>query len=141
MIIDALALEKAGVFSILLEAIPPEVGLVITKMCKIPILGIGAGPYTDGQLLIIDDVVGMFKAFPIKFVKKYIDFGKEAVRAFEHYTIDVQTGRFPEKKHCYGMKDGEVEELLNELKAQDSLLSKTGRKKEIIQALEEIIEK
>ncbi len=120
LIVDALALEEAGAFSILLEAIPPEVGLVITKLCKIPILGIGAGPYTDGQLLIIDDVIGMFKAFPIKFVKKYVDFGKEAVQAFEHYVIDVQTKRFPEEKHCYGMKEKEAIELVKELEGLPS---------------------
>lgn len=112
LIQDALALQEAGVFSILLEAIPPEVAKIITERCEIPILGIGAGIHTDGQLLISHDVLGIFTAFAIRFVKKYEDLHQRSIGAFKRYVVDVKERRFPEAKHCYRMYDGELEKLL-----------------------------
>ena len=108
---DALAIEKAGAFALLLEAIPPEVGKVITETLKIPCLGIGAGMYTDGQVLIIGDMLGYFEAFTPKFVKKYANLSEIIVKAFQEYIDDVRTVKFPEEKHCYRMIEGEHEKL------------------------------
>ena len=111
LIKDALAIEKAGAFSLLLEAVPPEVGKIITETLKIPVLGIGGGMYTDGQVLIIGDMLGYFEAFTPKFVKKYANLGEVIVKAFTEYAEDVRTGKFPEEKHCYRMIEGEHEKL------------------------------
>ena len=108
---DALAIEKAGAFSLLVEAIPPEVGKIITETLKIPVLGIGGGMYTDGQVLIIGDMLGYFEAFTPKFVKKYANLSEIIVKAFTEYAEDVRTGKFPEEKHCYRMIEGEHEKL------------------------------
>jgi 3-methyl-2-oxobutanoate hydroxymethyltransferase len=116
LIKDALAIEKAGAFSLLVEAIPPEVGKIITETLKIPVLGIGGGMYTDGQVLIVGDMLGLFEAFTPKFVKKYANLSEIIEKAFGEYIEDVRTGRFPEEKHCYRMLDGELEKLNASLK-------------------------
>ena len=111
LINDALAIEKAGAFAILLEAVPPEVGDIITKTLSIPALGIGAGVHTDGQVLIIGYMLGFFEAFTPKFVKKYANLSEIIVKAFTEYAEDVRTGKFPEDKHCYRMVEGELDKL------------------------------
>lgn len=116
LVADAKALEGSGAFAILLEAIPPEVGKVITEKAKIPILSIGAGPDCDGQLLIVGDMLGVFETFTPKFVKKYANLSKEIVKAFSAYVDDVKKGKFPEEKHVYRMKDEEREKFLKEVK-------------------------
>lgn len=116
LIKDALAIEKAGAFALLVEAVPPEVGKVITDMLKIPVLGIGAGMYTDGQALIIGDMLGYFEAFTPKFVKKYASLGESIEKAFREYSDDVKGGKFPEEKHCYRMIEGEYDKLESMLK-------------------------
>ncbi|KPK23514.1 MAG: 3-methyl-2-oxobutanoate hydroxymethyltransferase [Dehalococcoidia bacterium SG8_51_3] len=111
LIKDALAIEKAGAFALLVEAIPPEVGKIISEMLNIPVLGIGAGMYTDGQVLIIGDMLGYFEAFTPKFVKKYANLAEVITKAFSDYIEDVRTGKFPEEKHCYRMVEGELDKL------------------------------
>jgi len=111
IIADARAVEEAGAFAILLEAIPPEVGKVITETLKIPVLGIGAGPHCDGQLLIVSDMLGIFEAFTPKFVKKYANLAGEIVTAFQEYINEVRSGKFPEEQYCYKMKAGEAEKF------------------------------
>ncbi len=113
---DALAIEKAGAFALLVEAIPPEVGKVISDMLKIPVLGIGAGIYTDGQVLIIGDMLGYFEAFTPRFVKKYANLGELIEKAFREFGEEVKTGKFPEEKHCYRMIEGESDKLEGMLK-------------------------
>jgi 3-methyl-2-oxobutanoate hydroxymethyltransferase len=108
---DALAIEKAGAFALLVEAIPPEVGKIISEMLSIPVLGIGAGMYTDGQVLIIGDMLGYFEAFTPKFVKKYANLAEVITKAFGEYIEDVRTSKFPEEKHCYRMVEGESDKL------------------------------
>ncbi len=117
LINDAVAIEKAGAFALLLEAVPPEVGGIITRMLKIPVLGIGAGMYTDGQLLIVGDMLGYFEAFTAKFVKKYANLSGIIEQAFREYIEEVRTGKFPEEKHCYRMIEGEADKLDDLLKA------------------------
>ncbi|HHW07210.1 MAG TPA: 3-methyl-2-oxobutanoate hydroxymethyltransferase [Clostridia bacterium] len=114
---EAKAVENAGAFSILLEAMPPEVAKVITDRAEIPILGIGAGPYTHGQLVIYADMVGMFDAFTPKFVKKYANIREHLVEAFKAYAADVRSGAFPViKEHTYNMKEETVQEFLERVK-------------------------
>jgi len=111
LIEDALAIEKAGAFALLVEAVPPEVARIITDMLGIPVLGIGAGMYTDGQLLIIGDMLGYFEAFTPKFVKKYANLAEIIEKAMREFGEDVKSNKFPEEKHCYRMLDGEYEKL------------------------------
>jgi 3-methyl-2-oxobutanoate hydroxymethyltransferase len=111
LIEDALAIEKAGAFALLVEAVPPEVARIITDMLGIPVLGIGAGMYTDGQLLIIGDMLGYFEAFTPKFVKKYANLAETIEKAMREFGEDVKRNKFPEEKHCYRMLDGEYENL------------------------------
>ncbi len=113
---DAVAIEKAGAFALLVEAVPPEVGKIITETLSIPVLGIGAGMHTDGQVLIVGDLLGLFEAFTPKFVKKYANLSEVIEKAFGEYIDDVQTSKFPEEKHCYRMVEGELDKLEGRLK-------------------------
>jgi 3-methyl-2-oxobutanoate hydroxymethyltransferase len=116
LIEDAKAIEKAGAFSLLVEAVPPEVCKIIRDTLKIPVYSIGAGIDADGQLMIVSDVLGIFQAFTPKFVKKYADLGGETIKALKAYAEDVKADRFPEPKHTYNMAEGELPKLLAALK-------------------------
>jgi len=110
---EAKAVEAAGAFSILVEGIPTAVGKAITERAGIPILGIGAGSYTHGQLLIYADMVGMYDNFTPKFVKKYANVGEVLINAFKEYTEEVRQGQFPiDDEHTYKMSEAEVKEFL-----------------------------
>jgi 3-methyl-2-oxobutanoate hydroxymethyltransferase len=112
---DSKALEDAGVCMVLLEAVPPEVGRVVTERAKVPVIGIGAGPYCDGQCLVVHDMLGMFEAFTPKFAKKYADLREQTVKAFQVFKEDLKKGEFPKPEHCYRMPAEEgkkLEELL-----------------------------
>ena len=100
---DALAVQEAGAAMILLEAIPPEVSGYIRDLLTIPVLSIGAGPYCDGQLLIVSDMLGIFEAFTPKFVKRYAEVAKVCTEALTAYVQDVRSRAFPEPKHIYPM--------------------------------------
>ena len=104
---DARALYEAGVQLLLVEAVPPEVAGFIRAELPIPVLGIGAGDDVDGQLLIVNDVLGTFAAFTPKFVKKYADLAAVSTAALTEYVDDVRGGAFPEEQHCYRMLEGE----------------------------------
>lgn len=108
---DARALYEAGVQLLLVEAVPPEVAAFIAAELLIPVLGIGAGGDVDGQVLIVDDVLGTFQAFTPKFVKKYADLAGVATTALTEYVKDVRAAAFPEEEHCYHMLDGEHEKF------------------------------
>jgi 3-methyl-2-oxobutanoate hydroxymethyltransferase len=101
---------------LLLEAVPPEVGKFITERLDIPVYGIGAGPFTNGQLIIVSDLIGQFQAFTPKFVKKYCDVASTVTEAMKAYAADVRGGRFPTDEHCYHMVKGEAEKLPQLLK-------------------------
>ncbi|MGE5592541.1 MAG: 3-methyl-2-oxobutanoate hydroxymethyltransferase [Betaproteobacteria bacterium] len=120
LILDAMAIQEAGAFAILLEAIPPEVGEAITKRLAIPVLGIGAGLHCDGQLLINGDMLGLVEAFTPKFVKKYANLAEIITGAIAEYIRDVRGLSFPEDKHTYKMKEGEADKLAEFLKSLDS---------------------
>ncbi len=108
---DARTIHEAGAFSILIEAVPPEVTKVIRDELPIPIYSIGAGPHADGQLMIVSDLVGHFQAFTPKFVKRYGDVAGEMSRSFEAYIKDVKEGEFPTDEHSYSMVEGELPKL------------------------------
>lgn len=114
---QAKAIEEAGACSILLEGIPAIVGKVITERAGIPVLGIGAGSYTNGQLLIYADLVGLYDNFTPKFVKKYANVGEVLQKAFTDYIADVHEHKFPDDKiHTYTIKTEEEQKLLEILK-------------------------
>jgi 3-methyl-2-oxobutanoate hydroxymethyltransferase len=115
---QARLIEEAGAASILVEGVPAAVGKAITERAGIPVLGIGAGSYTDGQLLIYADMVGFYDDFTPKFVKKYANVGEVLTEAFRSYAQEVRGGKFPvDSEHTYNMKDEEVAELDNLLRA------------------------
>ncbi|HKB80873.1 MAG TPA: 3-methyl-2-oxobutanoate hydroxymethyltransferase [Thermoanaerobaculia bacterium] len=96
LIDEAIALEHAGCFSIVLECVPEELAAVITERVSIPTIGIGAGPSCDGQVLVFHDVLGMYDALSPKFVRRYGDIGGQMREAIAHYLDDVRGGRFPD---------------------------------------------
>jgi 3-methyl-2-oxobutanoate hydroxymethyltransferase len=104
LIKDALAVQEAGAYSLLLEAVPPELTAFIQKKLDIPVYSIGAGP-CDGQLLICGDMLGLFQAFTPKFVKQYASVAEIEINAFKEYINDVKTGKFPTDDHVYHIKD------------------------------------
>jgi len=112
---DAMILEEAGCFSIVLESVPSRLAELISKRISIPTIGIGAGVGCDGQVLVTHDLLGLFDRFTPKFVKKYANFHVEMQRAFADYIEDVETKRFPAHEHTVEMDDTEWDVLLKEL--------------------------
>ena len=104
LIEDALAVQAAGAYSMLVEAVPPEVTAFLCKLLSIPVYSIGAGP-ADGQLLICGDMMGMFQAFTPKFVKKYANVAEIETAAFKEYVSDVKGGVFPSDEYVYHVLD------------------------------------
>jgi 3-methyl-2-oxobutanoate hydroxymethyltransferase len=98
---DAKALEAAGAFAIVLEAIPVRVAQKITESLSIPTIGIGAGPHCDGQVLVLYDLLGLFDEFVPKFVKPYAHLKTEAVQALQRYKEEVEQGKFPSDSESY----------------------------------------
>ncbi|WP_286953961.1 MULTISPECIES: 3-methyl-2-oxobutanoate hydroxymethyltransferase [Aminobacterium] len=99
---DAKALEDAGAFSIVVECVPEELGRAITEAVSVPVIGIGAGRYTDGQVLVFHDMLGLFDKFLPKFVKQYAQIGDEIVKALGEYKNDVRSGGFPSDEFVFG---------------------------------------
>ncbi|MEW6664453.1 MAG: 3-methyl-2-oxobutanoate hydroxymethyltransferase [Thermodesulfobacteriota bacterium] len=120
LIKDARAVQQAGAYSLLVEAVPPEVCKIIRDDLTIPVYSIGAGIDADGQLMIVSDLLGIFQAFTPKFVKKYANLGSETLKALQVYADDVRAKRFPEPKHTYNMVEGELPKLMAALKKQDT---------------------
>ena len=112
---DALLLEEAGCFSIVLESVPARLAELISKRLSIPTIGIGAGAGCDGQVLVTHDVLGLFDRFTPKFVKQYADFHGEMQKVFADYIEDVETKRFPAQEHTVEMDNKEWETLLKDI--------------------------
>jgi len=108
---DATALEEAGVFAIVLEAIPRQLAALITEKLRIPTIGIGGGLECDGQVLVLHDMVGLFRRFTPKFVKVYADVYSVQMEAVKKYISDVRGKAFPAEEHTFTMKDEAVAEL------------------------------
>ncbi|MEM7354528.1 MAG: 3-methyl-2-oxobutanoate hydroxymethyltransferase [Acidobacteriota bacterium] len=106
LIADARTLQELGCFSLVLEAVPAGVGQTVTEALEIPTIGIGAGPHTSGQVLVLHDLLGLNTTFQPRFVRRYLD-GSDLVRqALDHYADDVETNQFPSKKESYHAKIG-----------------------------------
>jgi 3-methyl-2-oxobutanoate hydroxymethyltransferase len=101
LISSAQALEEAGVFSIVLECVPEDLAKEITENISIPTIGIGAGRYCDGQVLVINDILGLFEGFRPKFVKKYADLGPVVEKAVKDFIEEVKTGKFPDETNIF----------------------------------------
>jgi 3-methyl-2-oxobutanoate hydroxymethyltransferase len=104
---DALELEAAGCFAIVLEAVPPAVALAATRGLTVPTIGIGAGGETDGQVLVWHDMLGFYEGRSPRFVKRYAELGDAILEALESYAEEVRSGAFPEEQHTYGMPEEE----------------------------------
>jgi 3-methyl-2-oxobutanoate hydroxymethyltransferase len=105
---DARALEAAGCFSLVLEAVPAAVARRISEELGVPTIGIGAGADCDGQVLVWHDVLGLYQGRVARFVKRYAEIGSTIQEALEAYAEDVRTGRFPEEQHTYAMPEEEL---------------------------------
>ena len=112
---DALILEEAGCFSLVLESVPARLARLISERLSIPTIGIGAGAGCDGQVLVAHDLLGLFDRFTPKFVKQYANLNGEMTRAFHEYIADVQSRAFPAAEHTVEMADAEWDSLLKEL--------------------------
>lgn len=108
---DAKLVQEAGAFSVVLEAIPSSLAKLITESLAIPTIGIGAGGDCDGQVLVYQDMLGMFSDFKPKFVKQYANVGQVMKEAFGAYIEEVQSGAFPAREHEYAAEDGVIEKL------------------------------
>ncbi|NLO56834.1 MAG: 3-methyl-2-oxobutanoate hydroxymethyltransferase [Thermovirga sp.] len=118
---DAKEVEKAGAFSIVLECVPEELGRAVSKTLSIPVIGIGAGRYCDGQVLVFHDMLGLFDKFTPKFVKKYRDVGKDIVEAFTQFKKEIKEGSFPSEENTFGgLSRPESDSLLEEFDRQGS---------------------
>lgn len=104
---DAVALEEAGAWGLILECIPDEVGKLITQKVSIPTIGIGGGRYCDGQVLVFHDMFGLFEKFLPKFVKQYAQLGEQIVEGLETFKKEVREGSFPAEEHVFGGVDEE----------------------------------
>jgi 3-methyl-2-oxobutanoate hydroxymethyltransferase len=94
-------LDDAGCYSLVLECIPMQLAKKITESISIPTIGIGAGPYCDGQVLVVNDILGLYDKFSPKFVKKYANIGEEMKKAFDNYIEDIREGKFPKNEHSF----------------------------------------
>lgn len=108
---DAKALEEAGAFSIVLEAIPAEIAGRITRSVNIPTIGIGAGIECDGQVLVYQDMIGLFDRFVPKFVKQYGQVGEIMLNSFKQFKEEVEKGIFPGKEHSFRIEGKELEKI------------------------------
>lgn len=111
MIDDALAIEEAGAFCLVLECVPTPLAKLITEKLQIPTIGIGAGPYCDGQVLVIYDVLGLYPRFTPKFVKKYINLQEHVADALQQYREEVSARTFPGPEHSFAMSDEVLKKL------------------------------
>jgi 3-methyl-2-oxobutanoate hydroxymethyltransferase len=117
---DALALQEAGAFAIVLEAVPAPVAALVSEALDVPTIGIGAGADTDGQVLVWHDMLGLYAGHTPRFVKRYAEIASEISDAVVQYASDVRSGAFPEEKHAYGISPEELASL-------EEVLAKTTR--------------
>jgi len=111
LIDDAVALAEAGAFSVVLEMTTVEAAKAVTDTVRIPTIGIGAGPFCDGQILVLHDVLGLFDRFTPKFARKYLNLSGEILKALQTYREDILQGHFPGEQHSFHMDVAEIEKL------------------------------
>ena len=102
---DAMSLEEAGAFSVVLEMVTSEVAKRITERLSIPTIGIGSGPHCDGQIVVFHDILGLYDKFTPKFIKKYANLAEDIQKALESYRDEVVNGKFPADENTFHMKD------------------------------------
>jgi 3-methyl-2-oxobutanoate hydroxymethyltransferase len=111
LIEQARSLADLGCFALVLECVPDKIARIITESIKIPTIGIGAGKFTDGQVLVIHDALGLFERYTPKFVKKYLNLSPMILTALEEYKKDVIEGKFPGSEHSFSIKEEELKKL------------------------------
>ena len=115
LIADAKELEDAGVFSITLEMVSHEVAEIISESINIPTIGIGSGVGCDGQVLVVQDLLGMYEKIKPKFAKRYMNLSEDIVNSLENFKKDVETGIFPAKENWFSMSDNELKKLREQI--------------------------
>ena len=115
LIEDARELEEAGVFSIVLEMVSHEVAEIISETVSVPTIGIGSGSGCDGQVLVVQDLLGMYEKIKPKFVKQYMNLSEDIVKAIENYKKDVELGVFPSQENWFSMDENELKKLREEI--------------------------
>jgi 3-methyl-2-oxobutanoate hydroxymethyltransferase len=111
---EALALQAAGVFAIIFEAVPAKLSDYVTRKLDIPTISIGGGPHCSGQLLVTPDVLGLYDTFTPSFAKQYVNVGQIMTDTFTQYAQEVKEGVFPGEQHAYGMSDEVLESIIKE---------------------------
>lgn len=111
---DVVAFVNAGAFGIILECIPTRLGEIIAQSIEIPTIGIGAGPYVDGQALVTQDMLGLYKEMSPRFLKVYLDLNKIIVDAVTEFRTEVEQGQFPTAEHSYSISEEELNKLLSQ---------------------------
>ncbi len=109
---DAKRLERAGVFSLVLECIPWQLAKLITEKLEVPIIGCGAGPYCDGQVMVLNDLLGLTGPKVPKFVKRYAELDKDVMKALDNYNRDVKAGKYPTLAQSYEMPPDEMRKFI-----------------------------
>jgi len=115
LIEDAKELEDAGVFSIALEMVSHEVAEIISQTVSVPIIGIGSGVGCDGQVLVVQDLLGMYEKIKPKFAKRYMNLSEDIVKSLEDYKNDVISGKFPAEEHWFSMEEEELKKLREQI--------------------------
>jgi 3-methyl-2-oxobutanoate hydroxymethyltransferase len=115
LIEDAKELEEAGVFSITLEMISHEVAQIISETVSVPTIGIGSGVGCNGQILVVQDLLGMFEKIKPRFAKRYLNLSEDIVKALENYKNDVELGTFPAQDNWFSMDDDEFKKLREQI--------------------------
>ena len=118
---DALLLQEAGCFSIVFEAVPSELTDAVMSRIEIPVIGIGAGPATDGQVLVFHDLLGIYDGHAARFVKRYANVREQMVDGVRRYAEDVRKRQYPEPDHCYTMAPDEAERLREALQPRGAV--------------------
>jgi 3-methyl-2-oxobutanoate hydroxymethyltransferase len=108
---DALALQDAGAFSVLLEAVPAPIAKMVTERLTVPTIGIGAGVHCDGQVLVVHDMLGLFDRFTPKFAKKYVNLSEVILKALDAYKEEVIKGEFPTDQHSFHIDEKELDKI------------------------------
>ena len=111
LLADAAAVESAGAFAVVIEGVPAKLAELITQRLSVPTIGIGAGAACDGQVLVYQDMLGMYAGFTPKFVKKFANVGEVMKAAFARYIEEVGSGAFPSEEHCYAIDSEIIEKL------------------------------
>lgn len=121
---DAHAIEESGASAVVLEMVTTEVAKMVTEEIGIPTIGIGSGSNCDGQILVLHDMLGLYERFTPKFVKKYVDLGKEMLSALSNYGNEVVSGRYPEDQHSFHMDEAEYRKLCDPISRFHKAVSK-----------------